>query len=272
LEIIVDAIRDFQVKDLVDIFVVSTVIYQVLKILHGTRSMQVGVGIVLLGIISWMGTSYQLYSINWLLENFFDSFIIILVILFQEEIRSALVSFGNRQAFFRNLKPDDLEEDINELVDGIWTLKKNKKGALIVLKNQNALGEIVESGISLESNIHRELLLAIFQSSGSIHDGAVVVDKRKIMAAGCFLPLAKNTNLARNLGTRHRAAIGVTEGRDCLAVVVSEETNKVSICISGKLILMEDPFSLRRYLTFLWGTGNQLEDILPRTYGDLENE
>lgn len=272
MEIIVDAIRDFQVKDLVDIFVVSTVIYQILKILHGTRSMQVGVGIVLLGIISWMGTSYQLYSINWLLENFFDSFIIILVILFQEEIRSALVSFGNRQSFFRQLKPNDFEEDINELVDGVWALKKNHRGALIVLKNQNALGEIIESGISLDANIHREVFLAIFQSSGSIHDGAVVVDKSKIVAAGCFLPLAKNTDLSRNLGTRHRAAIGVTEGRDSLAVVVSEETNKVSICISGKIIEMEDPFNLRRYLTFLWGTGNQIEDILPRTYGDLENE
>lgn len=272
MEIIIDALRDFQVKDLVDIFVVSTVIYQLLKILHGTRSMQVVVGIVLLGIISWMGTSYQLYSINWLLENFFDSFIIILVILFQEEIRSALVSFGNRQSFFRQLKSDDREEDINELVDGVWSLKRNKKGALIVLKNQNAIGEIIESGIKVDADIHRELFLAIFQSSGSIHDGAVVVEKRKIVAAGCFLPLAKNTELARSLGTRHRAAIGVTEGRDSIAVVVSEETNKVSLCVSGKIIDMEDPFSLRRYLTFLWGTGNQIDEILPRTYGEIENE
>ena len=272
LEIIVDAIRDFQVKDLVDIFVVSTVIYQILRILHGTRSMQVVVGIVLLGIISWMGTSYQLYSINWLLENFFDSFIIILVILFQEEIRSALVSFANRQSFFRQLKSDDREEDINELVDGVWALKNNKCGALIVLKNHNALGEIIESGISLNSNIHREVFLAIFKSPGSIHDGAVVVDKREIIAAGCFLPLAKNADLSRSLGTRHRAGIGVTEGRDSLAVVVSEETHKVSLCISGKIVEIEDPFSLRRYLTFLWGTGNQIDEILPRTYGDVENE
>ena len=272
MEIIVDAIRDFQIKDLVDIFVVSTVIYQILKILHGTRSMQVVVGIVLLGIISWMGTSYQLYSINWLLENFFDSFIIIMVILFQEEIRNALVSFANRQSFFMKFKTDDREEGINELVDGVWDLKKNKRGALIVLKNQNALGEIVESGLMIDANIHRELLLSIFQSSGSIHDGAVVVDKNKIIAAGCFLPLAKSLELSRDLGTRHRAALGVTEGRDSLAVVISEEKNDVTLCAEGKMIPIEDQFSLRRYLTFLWGTGNQVEDILPRTYGDVGSE
>lgn len=272
MEIIVDAIRDFQIKDLVDIFVVSAVIYQVLKILHGTRSMQAVVGVVLLGVISWMGTSYQLYSINWLLENFFDSFIIIMVILFQEEIRNALISFANRQSFFRQLKVDDREEDINELVDGVWLLKQHKKGALIVLKNQNPIGEIIESGISLDSNIHRELLLAIFQSSGSVHDGAVIIDKRKIIAAGCFLPLSKNTDLSRNMGTRHRAGVGVTEGRDSLAIVVSEETNNVSLCISGIVVEIEDQFNLRRYLTFLWGTGNQIEEILPRTYGDVGNE
>ena len=272
MEIIVDALRDFQIKDLIDIFVVSTVIYQLLRILHGTRSMQVVTGIVFLGIISWMGTSYQLYSINWLLENFFDSFIIILVILFQEEIRSALVSFANRQSFFKQIKSDDREEDINELVDGIWELKKNKKGALIVLKNHNALGEIIESGITLDCDIHREMLLAIFQSTGPIHDGAVVLDHRKIVAAGCFLPLSKNLDISRDLGTRHRAAIGVTENRDTIAVVVSEESSKITLSVSGKLIEMEDQFSLRRYLTFLWGTGNQINDILPRTYGDVENE
>lgn len=272
MNIILDALKDFQLKDLVDIFVVSTVIYQFLKILHGTRSMQVVVGIVLLGVISWMGTSYQLHSINWLLENFFDSFIIILVILFQEEIKSALVSFANRQSFFNSIKVDDREEDISEIVDGIWNLKKNNVGALIVLKNQNALGEIIESGVVIDSTIHREIFLAIFQSNGSIHDGAIVVDKRKIVAAGCFLPLTKNLNLERTLGTRHRAAIGITENRDAIAIVVSEETAQVSLCVSGRLLEMDDQFSLRRYLTFLWGTGNQIDDILPRSYGEVENE
>ena len=153
---------------------------------------------------------------------------------------------------------------------GIW--KKNNVGALIVLKNQNALGEIIESGVVIDSTIHREIFLAIFQSNGSIHDGAIVVDKRKILAAGCFLPLTKNLNLERTLGTRHRAAIGITENRDAIAIVVSEETAQVSLCVSGRLLGMDDQFSLRRYLTFLWGTGNQIDDILPRSYGEVENE
>ena len=272
MTIILDAIKDFKLKDLVDILVVATVIYQFLKILHGTRSMQVVVGIVLLGIISWMGTSYQLYSINWLLENFFDSFIIILVILFQEDIRSALISFASRRSFFKSIKMDDREEDISEIVDGVWSLKRNKVGALIVLKNQNSLVEVVESGIELDAKIHRELFLAIFQSSGSIHDGALIIDKNSVLAAGCFLPLTKSIDVERNLGTRHRAALGVTENNDAIAIVISEESSVVSLAFSGKLIVIDDQFSLRRYLTFLWGTGNQIDEILPRTYGEVESE
>lgn len=272
MTIILDALKDFQIKDFIDILVVATVIYQFLKILHGTRSMQVVVGIVLLGIISWMGTSYQLHSINWLLENFFDSFIIILVILFQEEIRNALISFASRRSFFWSIKVDDREEDISEIVDGVWSLKVNKVGALIVLKNQHGLGEVIESGVVIDSKIHRELFLAIFQSGGPIHDGALVVDKRLIVAAGCFLPLTKSIDVERDHGTRHRAAIGVSENFDAIAIVVSEENNNVSIAVSGQLIPIDDSFSLRRYLTFLWGTGNQIEDILPRSYGEVESE
>ena len=152
-------------------------------------------------------------------------------------------------------------------------LKKNKKGALIVLKNHNALGEIIESGITLDCDIHRELFLAIFQSTGPIHDGAVVLDHRKIVAAGCFLPLSKNTDISSEPWAQGiELRLASPKNRDTIAVVVSEENSKITYVYRASLLKWRTSLVLRRYLTFLWGTGNQINDILPRTYGDVENE
>jgi len=264
--------QQIHVKDLFDVLAVSIVIYQLMKILHGTRSMQMVLGIVLLGLISWIGTAYELYSINWLLENFFDSFIIIVVILFQEEIRAALISFTNRQAILKQFTKDDREDEINEMVESIWYLGKERIGALIALENTNGLGNILETGMILNADIHRDLIFSIFQEKSALHDGAVIIRKNKIAAAGCFLPLSKNMDLDRQLGTRHRAALGLSEITDAIVVVVSEERGDIKISFNGKFYEMKDQFTLRRYITFLWGTGEEVEDLLPKRMGEVEIE
>ena len=272
LDFITELWQQIHFKDLFDILAVSIVIYQLMKILHGTRSMQMVLGIVLLGVISWIGTTYELYSINWLLENFFDSFIIIVVILFQEEIRTALISFTNRQAIFKQFKKDDLDEEINEIVESVWFLGREKIGAIVALENINGLGNYLETGMMLNSNIHRDLIFSIFQEKSALHDGAVIIQKNKIAAAGCFLPLSKNPDLERHLGTRHRAGLGLSEATDAIAIVVSEESGEVKVCFNGKFYEMKDQFTLRRYISFLWGTGEEVEDLLPKRMENVESE
>ena len=263
MQVITEAWRFFEFKDIIDVFFVGLIFYQFIKILRGTRSMQMLFGIVLLGVISVVGRTYKFHSINWLLENFFDSFILILVILFQEEIRSALVAMANRQTFFKKLKDVDLEEVINEIVEASWELKVKKTGAIIAIENKSGLNNVLESGTSIDSIVHRDLLMSIFNPQGPLHDGAVVIQKNKIAAASCFLPIDSLVGHVGQLGARHRAALGLSRLVDAIIIVVSEETGQLSICFEGKLRSIEDSFTLKRAIKFSWGTGEDLEQILP---------
>lgn len=267
MQVITEAWRFFEFKDIIDVFCVGLIFYQFIRILRGTRSMQMLLGIILLGVVSIVGRTYKFHSINWLLENFFDSFILILVILFQEEIRSALVAMANRQTFFKKLKDVDLEEVINEIVEASWDLKVKKTGAIIAIENKSGLNNILESGTILNSVVHRDLLLSIFNPKSPLHDGAVVIQKNKISAASCFLPIDSKANSSNHIGARHRAALGLSQLVDALIIVVSEETGDLSLCFEGKIRPIPDSFTLKRAIKYSWGTGEDLEQILP----NLEN-
>ncbi|MAW07532.1 MAG: TIGR00159 family protein [Halobacteriovoraceae bacterium] len=269
MQALFDSWRFFSLKDLFDVLIVAVFAYQFIKVLRGTRSMQMVLGIFLLGVISLFGQNYNLHSINWLLENFFDSFIIILVILFQEEIRSALIAMANRQTFFTKFKKNDYEDEIiNEIVEACWELKKSKTGSILILENLNGLNNLTQSGVQINGNVHRDLITTIFSNKGPLHDGAAIIRKNKLVAASCFLPLKSKEELDSQMGARHRAALAVSQMVDSLVIVTSEERGEVSFFYKNKIIPIDDSFSLKRIIKFLWGTGEDLEQIMPQLFDE----
>ncbi len=239
-------------KDAFDIGIVALMVYQVLKIVHGTRAVQMIFGLFFLAVLYAIGVSYSLYTLNWILDHFFDYFFIIFIILFQDQLRSALANFGIRRSVFSFFDRSGVITDIEEIINSTSKLSSQRTGALIVLERENGLENYVETGTRLSSELHSELLQTIFLPKSPLHDGAVIIRENKILAAGCFLPLSKNVEVDRNFGTRHRAAIGVSEVSDAAVIVVSEETGAINFCLDGTLYRCESDNHLRRYLKNLW--------------------
>lgn len=238
-------------KDVVDILIVTFLLYQGLLIIYGTRAVQMLTGLGILVALFWMGHSFKLYSLNWLLDHFFDSFFIIAIIIFQDQFRNALANFGTGQKFFGAFKNEEEHGEINEIVEACQALSREKIGAILVVERSQGLANYLATGSILMSRIHTDLLYALFQSSSPLHDGAVIISKGKIAGAGCFLPLTRNAQIDRHLGTRHRAALGITEDTDAVAITVSEETGKMNISVNGTFYRCENSKILRQYLRHL---------------------
>lgn len=250
-------------KDAVDIFIVAFLIYQGLLIVYGTRAVQMLTGLGILIALFWMGHSYKLYSLNWLLDHFFDSFFIIAIILFQDQFRNALASFGTRQGFLSWFKNEVAGNEINEIIEACQALSREKIGALIVIERSHGLANYTATGTSLGSRIHADMIYAIFQSSSPLHDGAIIINDGLINAAGCFLPLSRNIEIDRHLGTRHRAAIGISEDTDAVAVVVSEEKGHMSVAFGGDFYRCENGRVLRKYLKHLLNREKLDDSLVP---------
>jgi len=218
--------------DLIDIFLVALIIYRLLVMIRGTRALQILFGMVLLFAFYLGSEIIGLYSLNWLLSTFLGSFILVVVILFQQEIRRALARFA-RNPFASAVVVE--AEFAEELVRSTTALANRRIGALIVLEKETGLNEYIDEGIQLDAAISRELLVSIFLPSSPIHDGAVIIRGGRIVAAGCFFPLATDVELDKDLGTRHRAGIGVSQETDALVLIVSEERAQVSIAREGRL-------------------------------------
>jgi diadenylate cyclase len=197
--------------------------------------------------IYWISISFKLYSLNFILSKLFDSFFVIVIILFQEQIRVALVSFG-KTTFFSRRNKELLDEDLEEIVKVCKALSSEETGALIVFEKKQGLLNYSITGTKLNSNIHSDILYSIFQNKSPLHDGAVIISNGKLQAAGCFLPLSKNTNIERHYGTRHRAALGVTELTDAVVVITSEESGEIKLCYKGEFFAVENETSLRSKL------------------------
>jgi len=221
-------------QDLLDIGVMTYITYKVLLYLKGTRTFKVLLGCAVLFITYFVTDYYQILTINWILNNFISSIIVILVVVFSPEIRKGLVVVG-RGAMVRNVRVPKSTEHLEEVFRAVKTMQINKIGALIVFQREDDLSDYMEDATILNAKISKELLLSIFHPASPLHDGAVIVKDNVIKAAGCFLPLTTQANLSKNLGTRHRAAIGVTEETDAVSLIVSEETGDISVAVDGKI-------------------------------------
>ena len=239
--------------DLLDIAIVAVVIYEVLVLIKGTRAMQIALsGGLLIGLYfvsEWLG----LETVNWLLRNMAVYGVFAIIVLLQTDIRRALAHLG-RAPLFRYLdRSTNMDEAIEELVISVANLATRRIGALIVIERRIGLRNYIEGGIPLDATISYDLLASIFQVSSPLHDGAVIVQGDRVAAAACFLPLSVNPKVSRELGTRHRAAIGLTEENDAAVIVVSEESGGISLALDGGLERGLTPDTLRLKLRALLG-------------------
>ncbi len=228
-------LQQFSFTDLVDISIVAFVIYKIIMLVRGTRAIQLLRGILVL-VLVWASSIYlNLYTLQWMMNQIFTFGVLAAVIIFQPELRRALERLGRGTLFSR--QGMDSEQEVNRLISdvikAIHHMSQHKVGALIVFERETGLTEYIESGIALNSKISPELILNVFTPNTPLHDGAVIVKNQFIAAAGCYLPLSENTSLSKDLGTRHRAAIGISEVSDCIAVIVSEETGHISMAVNG---------------------------------------
>jgi uncharacterized protein (TIGR00159 family) len=243
--------RDVQVIawDVVDIVLVASVLYHVLLLLKGTRAMQVGVGLALVFVIYQVAKRLELVTLYTMLDTLLTSIVLIIVVLFQQDLRRALMRFGRRPLFAAARSALETQV-IEEVVKAASSLAQKRIGALIVFEREALLDEFVEAGSPLDASVSKELLYSVFIPSfeNPMHDGAVIIRDGRVHQAGAFLPLSASTKLERSLGTRHRAAIGLSEETDAVVVVVSEERGAISLCFNGNIARSLDAASLRTAL------------------------
>ena len=237
--------------DLADILVVSLLIYWLLKLIEGTRAVQMAVGGGALVALLYGSQLGHLETVNWLIRNLLGYIVFAAIVLFQSDIRRALAHLG-RAPFFRWFaKEESREESIEELVVAAGMLSSQKIGAIVAVERQVGMRNYIDGGISLDAVLTYDLLLAIFQPKSPLHDGAAIVQNDRVAAAACFLPLTINPRLSKELGSRHRAAIGLTEENDAVAIVVSEESGIISVVVDGQIERGFDVNTLRARLRSL---------------------
>jgi diadenylate cyclase len=237
-------------RNVVDIAAVFTIVYVLLRLLRGTRAVPTMVGIVLLALIYWLSVSQELATLEFVLRSAVLYIGFAIIVLFQSEIRQALIYFANRLRFpiARAQRGQFGGSIYDEIVLAATTLASEKTGALIVIERNVGLRNFVDAGVQLDARISYDLLVTIFNPSTPLHDGAVIIQSERVAAASVFLPLTKNPGISRELGTRHRAAIGITEGSDAISIVVSEETGSISYIEAGDVRRNLDTTQLRKLL------------------------
>jgi diadenylate cyclase len=237
--------------DVVDILIVSILIYEALKLIQGTRAMQMAIGSLVVLVLFYLSQLFPLQTVSWLIRNVLAYAMFAVIVLFQSDIRRALSHLGRARLFRYFAQEKRASETIEEVVTAAGMLAKGNVGAIIVLEREIGLRNYVESGIPIEAAVSYDLLTTIFQPTTPLHDGAVIIAEDRIAAAACFLPLTVNPALDRDLGTRHRAAIGLTEESDAIAVVISEERGEISLSTNGRIERRLTPEDLRARLQAL---------------------
>jgi diadenylate cyclase len=235
-------------NDTVDIALVYYLFYRLLLIIKGTRAFQMLIGIGLIVLVLIASQFFEFYTLDWLIHSFWSQIVLAVVILFQPEIRRTLARVGERH-MFRSLSAVEGSKFIEETVKAVVNMANKRIGALIVLERDSDLTTIVEMGIELDAKVTKEILISIFLPYSPIHDGAAIIRSGRLIAAGCFLPLTLSSNISKSLGTRHRAAVGLTEESDAVVVVVSEETGEISLVVNGAIENNADAPALRKSLS-----------------------
>ncbi|MFD1775413.1 diadenylate cyclase CdaA [Paenibacillus rhizophilus] len=225
------------IKDIIDILIVSYIIYKVLNMVRGTRAIQLLKGILVLIVIWAFSTLFDLYTLKWLMNQMFTFGVLAIFIIFQPELRRGLEQLGRGKFFGRTAENDEeVSKLIGEIIKAVNYLARRKIGALIVFERATGLNEYKESGIPMNSMVSSELLINIFIPNTPLHDGALIMQGSQIAAAACYLPLSENPFISKELGTRHRAGIGISEVTDAVSVIVSEETGQISLAINGQVV------------------------------------
>ena len=257
--------RVVEPRNIADIVLVFLLVYAVLKLLRGTRAAPMAAGLAAIIFLYWLSIKQDLATLEFVLSNGLLYIGIAIIVLFQSEIRQALITFGNRfrMPFSRQHRGQFGEGVYDEVVLAATTLASTKTGALIVIERNVGLKNVIDGGVQLDAELSYDLLLSIFNTASPLHDGAVVVRRHRIAAASCFLPLTLNPRLSRDLGTRHRAAIGVTEDTDAVAVVVSEETGLLSFVQRGDIKRGLDATRLREAILEALG-------VLPKKHKEIQ--
>lgn len=232
----------------IDILLVATFIYYILYPLKGTRSARIAIGIVFLILLYYISDRFQLQTMAWLLQNFMGYIVLVVIVIFQADIRKALATFGRNPFFdFFHISKQDIGYLV-ELQRAVNLMAQRNIGALIVIERELELKNLVDSGSRLDAEVRSELLMSLFNTRSPLHDGAVIISGGRIANAGAILPLTSRTDINKDYGTRHRAAIGLSEESDAVIVVVSEERGTVSIALDGQISKLDTALELERRL------------------------
>lgn len=249
---IMELFTTFRIIDLIDIVIVAVIFYKLLMLIKETRAEQLIKGLIVLLVVLNVSEWLNMHMIHFILKNTMTVGVIALLVVFQPELRRALEYIGRTKWLSISISEvikEEVMHNIEEIVNATTLLSRSKTGALMVIERETGLNEIVDTGTLIEGKISALLIANIFEHNAPLHDGAVLIKKAKIMAAGCFLPLSIKPNLSRDLGTRHRAALGMVENSDALVVVVSEETGAISVAIDGQLKRFLEITELKKILT-----------------------
>jgi diadenylate cyclase len=250
-------IQSFRVRDAVDILVVAAVLYRVFVMFRGTRAVPMFVGLGGLLAVSVLARRFELFSTSWILDNFWSFWVLGLLVLFQPELRRVLTQVGQSPLFqgFGRARQEEQIHVLDHVVRAADALASKRIGALLVLERSTGLRNYAELGVPLDALVSADLLVSLFLPYSPLHDGAVFIRDDRVVAAGGFLPLSRNPQLARALGTRHRAALGLAEETDAIVLVVSEESGRISLAVEGRIETHLDRDSLRQRLDELFALG-----------------
>lgn len=270
LDLIINLYSSVRLIDLLDIGIVALIVYRVLLLIKGTRAMQMLTGLGIMGVGFFLSTYFELFTAHWILSYFFDHLILIVIVLFQDDLRRALTHVG-KNPFFSSSSQEEEREMIEEISKAASRLAAERIGALIVLERETGLKNFIDTGSYLEAQIKSELLYSIFVPDSPIHDGAVIITGGRIAAAGCFLPLSTEPNIDKRYGTRHRAAIGLTEETDAIVVLISEEAGAVHLVKNGKITMNLSLQELKQSLIALLGISSGPVNVPRRLRGWIQS-
>ncbi|MDH4316786.1 MAG: diadenylate cyclase CdaA [Desulfobulbaceae bacterium] len=254
-------------QDIVDISLVSFIIYRIILLIRGTRAVQMLAGILVITILYFISREFDILTLNWLLRNFLSSILLIAIIVFQHDIRRALTHVGKTP--FHSIREAGAQ-DTSEITRAASYMAKRRIGALIIIERETGLRDYIESGHYVDAELSRELLISIFLPSSPMHDGGVIISKGRIHSASCLLPLSNNPYIDKRYGTRHRAALGLSEETDAIILVISEETQEFSIVRQGKITTVRDEEELEKNMRAIFESHephvNVWKSLLTRTH------
>lgn len=256
-------------RNFLDIAVTSIIIYNLIRLVVRTRASAVFKGIAFVIVLAWLAEAFQLNALNWVLKQVINTGVICLVVLFQPELRKALEHLGRSNLARQVLTPSslrrqhspDTEKHIQEIINAVQSMARKRIGALIVFEGKTGLKDIIETGTICDAAISSALIQNIFEPNTPLHDGATIIKHERIVASACFLQLSEDNSISRDLGTRHRAAIGITETTDAISLIVSEETGIISYARGGKLTRYVDENTLRTLLSEIFENDYSASDI-----------